>query len=209
VGTGRRGADLCTGGVARPATQQEQTMSHNIPEWVYILFTAVTAFGVVMQAAVLLGMLVALRGALKRVNEISVRAEEIAVPAFESTRDLLKDISPKIKVAAQNLLEVSQTAKEVSQNAKEVSGTVKAESAQIAVALNDVLRRGAVQVDRIDEMVTGTLSSVAHATGMLQKAVSGPARQVGALLSGLRAGLDVLRKREHEVQAASDGDHFV
>ena len=177
-------------------------MSHNIPEWVYILFTAVTAIGVVMQAAVLLGMLLALKGALKRVNEVTSRAEEIAVPVFESTRDLLKDISPKVKVAAQNLMEVSQTA-------KEVSNTVRAESTQMAVALNDVLQRASVQVDRVDEMVTGTLSSVAHATATLQKAVSGPARQVGALLSGLRAGFDVLRKKDNEVHAAADGDHFV
>jgi methyl-accepting chemotaxis protein len=184
-------------------------MPHNIPEWLYISFTAVTAIGVLMQALVLLGMLLALRGALKRVNEISSRAEEIAVPAFESTRDLLKDISPKLKVAAQNLMEVSQTAKEVSQTAKEVGNTVRAESTQIAVALNDVLQRAAVQVDRVDEMVTGTLTSVAHATGALQKAVSGPARQVGALLSGLRAGFDVLRKKDNEVHAAGDGDHFV
>ena len=177
-------------------------MSHNIPEWVYILFTAVTAIGVVMQAAVLLGMLLALKGALKRVNEVTSRAEEIAVPVFESTRDLLKDISPKVKVAAHNLMEVSQTA-------KEVSNTVRAESTQMAVALNGVLQRASVQVDRVDEMVTGTLSSVAHATATLQKAVSGPARQVGALLSGLRAGFDVLRKKDNEVHAAADGDHFV
>lgn len=184
-------------------------MPHNIPEWVYITFTAVTAVGVLMQAFVLLGMLVALKGALKHVNEISKKAEEHVIPVLESTKDLLKDVSPKLKVATQNLLEVSQTAKEVSQNAKEVSATVKAESAQIAVVLNDVVARAAVQVDRVDEMVTGTLSSVAHATGMLQKAVSGPVRQLGALLSGLRAGFDVLRKKEQEVHASADGDHFV
>jgi methyl-accepting chemotaxis protein len=177
-------------------------MPHNIPEWVYITFTAVTAIGVLMQALVLLGMLMALKGALKRVNEISAKAEEIAVPAFESTRDLLKDISPKVKVAAQNLLEVSETA-------KEVGNTARAQSAQMAVMLNDVLQRAAVQVERVDEMVTGTLGSVAHATAMLQKVVSGPARQVGALLSGLRAGFDVLRKKDNGVHAAADGDPFV
>jgi len=183
-------------------------MTHNIPEWVYIAFTAVTAGGVLLQALVLLFMLFAVRGALKHFSELSKKAEEHAVPVLESTKELLKDLSPKLKVATQNLVEVSQTAKEVSQNAKEVSNTVKAESTQIAVALNDVLQRASVQVDRVDEMVTGTLSSVAHATATLQKAVSGPARQVGALLSGLRAGFDVLRKKDNNgVQAPADSDH--
>ena len=184
-------------------------MHHDLPAIFQMIFTVATAVGVVMQAFVLLGMLFALRGVLKQVNEISRKAEEHVVPVLESTRDLLKDVSPKLKVATANLVEISQTAKEVSLNAKEVSNTVKAESAQLATALNDVLERSAVQVDRIDEMVTGTLSSVAHATASLQKAVSGPVRQVGALLSGLRAGFDVLRKKEQEVHASADGDHFV
>jgi methyl-accepting chemotaxis protein len=177
-------------------------MHHDIPAIFQIIFTVATAFGVLMQAFVLLLMFFALKGALTRMNEVSRRAEEHVLPALETTKDLLKEISPKVKVATQNLLEVSQTA-------KDVSNTVKAESTQMAVALNDILERTAVQVDRIDEMVTGTLSTVAHATGVLQKAVSGPARQVGALLSGLRAGLDVLRKKDNGVHAAADGDHFV
>lgn len=174
-----------------------------------MIFTIATAVGVVMQAFVLLGMLFALKGVLKQVNEFSRKMDENVVPVLESTKDLLKDVSPKLKVVTQNLMEVSQTAKEVSLNAKEVSNTVRAESVQLAAALNDVLARTSVQVERVDEMVTGTLSSVAHATASLQKAVSGPVRQVAALLSGLRAGFDVLRKKEQEVHASADGDHFV
>jgi hypothetical protein len=177
-------------------------MHNNIPEWVYILFTAVTAFGVLMQAGVLLGILFAMKGALKKVDEISTTAKEVGIPVLESTRELLKDISPKVKVAAQNLMEVSETA-------KEVGNTARAQSAQMAVALNDVLQRASVQVDRVDEMVTGTLSSVAHATSVLQRAVSGPARQVGAVLNGLRAGFDVLRKKENGAHPGVDGDRFV
>jgi hypothetical protein len=61
----------------------------------------------------------------------------------------------------------------------------------------------------VDEIVTGTLDSVVHATSTLQKAVSGPVRQVNAVLNGLKAGFDVLRSKEREAHAAADGDHFV
>jgi uncharacterized protein YoxC len=115
---------------------------------------------------------------------------------------LLEEVSPKLKVAAQNALEVSQTA-------KEVSLTVRAESTKMAGALDDLLQKAAVQADRVDEMVTGTLDSVAHATATVQKAVSGPVRQVNAVLNGLRAGFEVLRSKEREAHAAADGDHFV
>jgi hypothetical protein len=79
----------------------------------------------------------------------------------------------------------------------------------VAAAVDDLLKKAAVQADRVDEMVTGTLNSVAHATATMQKAVSGPVRQVGAVLNGLRAGFDVLRSKEREVHASADGDHFV
>jgi hypothetical protein len=177
-------------------------MHLDIPVWVCIAFTAVTAAAVLMQALVLLGMLIAVKGALKQVTEISKKAEEQGLPVLQSTRSLLEEVSPKLKVTAQNLLEASQTA-------REVVNTVRAESTQVAVALNDVLARAAVQVGRMDEMVTGTLNSVATATASMQKAVAAPVRQVGAVLSGLRAGFEVLRKKEHEVHAAADGDHFV
>jgi flagellar biosynthesis chaperone FliJ len=155
-----------------------------------------------MQALVLLGMLFALKGALGRLNELSKKAEENVLPLLATSRSLLEEVSPKLKVAAQNALEVSQTA-------KEVSLTVRAESTKMAGALDDLLQKAAVQADRVDEMVTGTLDSVAHATATVQKAVSGPVRQVNAVLNGLRAGFEVLRSKEREAHAAADGDHFV
>lgn len=181
-------------------------MHHDIPAWVYITFTAVTAVGVLMQALVLLGMLLALKGALKKLNAFSEKAEEHAIPVLQSARSLLEEVSPKLKVAAQNALEVSQTA-------REVSLTARNESARLAAALDDVLERAAVQTGRLDEIVTAALTSVAHATAMVQRAVATPMRQVAALLNGLRAGFDALRSKEpepgRETVHAANGDPFV
>ena len=170
-------------------------MQHSIPAWVYILFTAVTAAGVVMQALVLLGMLFAIKAALSRLDEVTKQAQEHALPALATARHLLDEVSPKLKVAAQNVLEVSHT--------------LKHESTHVSGAVDELLKKAEVQVDRVDEMVTGTLNSIAYATATVQKAVSTPMRQVGAVLSGLRAGFDVLRSKDREAHAAADGDHFV
>jgi hypothetical protein len=91
----------------------------------------------------------------------------------------------------------------------EVSQTLRVESKRAAGTVDDLLKKAMVQTDRVDEMVTATLNSVAHATATVQRAVSGPVRQVGAVLNGLRAGFDVLRNKEREAHAAADGDHFV
>jgi hypothetical protein len=171
-------------------------MHHDIPVWVYVTIAAVTAGAVLMQALVLLGMLFALKAAVRRLNEVTEKAEEHALPLLATSRSLLEEVSPKLKVAAQNVLEVSQT--------------LRTETVKVAGSVDDLLKKAAVQADRVDEMVTGTLNSVANATASVQKAVSGPVRQVGAVLNGLRAGLDVLRNKGREGNHASpDGDHFV
>jgi methyl-accepting chemotaxis protein len=169
-------------------------MYHGIPDWVYVTFTAVTAVGVAMQALVLLGMLIAVKAAMRRVAEVTSKAQEHALPALETARTLLDEISPKLKTAAQNLMEVSET--------------LKARSVTVSDAVDDLLKKAAVQADRVDEMVTGTLDSIAHATETVQKAVVTPVRQVSAVLSGLRAGFDVLRNRD-QAHATGDGDHFI
>jgi flagellar biosynthesis chaperone FliJ len=184
-------------------------MQHEIPTWVYLVISGVTAGAVLLQALVLVGMLVALKGALGRLNEVSKKAEEKVLPLLATSRSLLEEVSPKLRVAAQNALEISQTAREISVTAREMSQTAKTESTRVAAALDDMLQKAAVQADRVDEIVTGTLDSVVHATATLQKAVSGPVRQVNAVLNGLKAGFDVLRSKEREAHAAADGDHFV
>jgi len=171
-------------------------MHHDIPVWVYVVFTAVTAAGIMMQALVLLGILFALKGALRRLTEFSNKAEEHVLPILETTRRLMEDVSPKLKVATQNVLEVSQT--------------LRVESKQVAGTVDELLKKASVQTERLDEILTATLNSVAHATATVQRAVVTPARQVGAVLNGLRAGFDVLRNhKERETHAAADGDHFV
>jgi hypothetical protein len=170
-------------------------MHQEIPQWVYITFTVATAVGVVIQAVVLVGILFAVKGALGRFHEISKKVEEHALPMLETTRRLVDEISPKLKVATQNVLEVSQT--------------LRAESKRAAGTFDDLLKKATAQTERLDEMVTGTLNIVAHATATVQRAVIGPVRQVEAVWSGLRAGFDVLRNhKERDAHAAADGEHF-
>lgn len=184
---------------------------HEIPPWIYITFTVVTTIGVVFQAAVLLGMLLALKGALKRMHELSELAQEHAIPALATARRLLEEVGPKLKVASQNAVTVSQNAIKVSQSAVEISETLKEQSARLGTTVDQLREKTEVQAERVDEMVTGTLDSIAHATAMLQRFVAGPVRQISAVFNGLRAGFGVLREREqeHEVHSAADGDHFV
>ncbi|HEX3660896.1 MAG TPA: hypothetical protein VHU89_05670 [Acidobacteriaceae bacterium] len=169
-------------------------MHNEGPSWVLILFTAVTAAAFLMQAVALLIMAVAARSAVGRLNEVTKQAQEHALPALATARHLLDEVSPKLKVAAQNVLEVSHT--------------LKHESTHVSGAVDELLKKAEVQVDRVDEMVTGTLNSIAYATSTVQRAVTTPMRQVGAVLSGLRAGFGALRSKDRNSHETADGDPF-
>ncbi len=163
--------------------------------WVYILFTALVAVAVLIQAGVLLGMFIAMKASLKRMESLATMAEEHAFPALIAAKTLLDAVSPKLKVAADNVAAASETLRTQTQHINET--------------LDGVLKKTEAQAERVDEMITGTLNTVADATAAVQRAVNAPVRQVNALLNGLRAGFDVLRSRDREAHAAADGDHFV
>lgn len=163
--------------------------------WVYILFTALVAVGVLLQAGVLLGMLIAMRAALKRAEKLAAMAEEHAIPALTSAKNLVDAVAPKLKVAAENVAAVSET--------------LRTESQHVTETLDGVLKKTEAQAERVDEMITGTLNAVADATASVQRAVTAPVRQVHAVLNGLRAGLDVLRSRPRDAHAGADGESFV
>lgn len=154
--------------------------------WVYILFTALVAVGVLLQACVLLGMLIAMRAGMKRMAKIATMAEEHAIPALTTAKQILDELSPKLKIAAANVAEASETLREQAKNVNET--------------MDGLLKKTEEQANRVDEMITGTLNSVAHATATVQRVVGVPVRQINAMLNGLRAGFGVLRTREPEAR---------
>ncbi len=148
----------------------------------YIIFTAVTALGVLLQAFVLLAMYLAIRKAVSKMHAVTDEFKVHALPAVATARGLLEDVSPKLKVAASNLVEASHSLR---YQADHVNSTV-----------DELLNRTNVQIARVDEMTTAVLNTVAHATNVLQHAAAGPLRQISGVFMGVKAGFDVLRRKK-------------
>lgn len=212
-----------------------------VPEWAVILFIAATLIGIILQAGVLLGMLMTARAATKRIGQVTELAQEHAVPLMRTARRLIEENSPDVKTIIGNVKETSATVADASKkhveptmaavhrivdensprvkilidNVAEVSETLKNESSHVGETLDALLKKTEQQADRVDEMVSGTLNSISHATATLQRAVVLPVRQVGAVLSGLRAGFGTLFAHNHnnhdqyDGRMAEDGERFV
>ena len=172
-------------------------MQQQIPEVVYIIFTAVTAAGVLLQAFVLLGIFLSVRKSMQKLHEFTERAEQQIEPILTTTRHLLEDVSPKLKVATDNLVDVSHT--------------LRHQANHVSAVVDDIVDKTHAQAARVDDIVTGTLRTVVHASTVVQGAVAAPLRQAVGVFQGLRAGFDVLRRKDKEpvMYAAEDGDHFV
>lgn len=218
-----------------------------VPEWAVVIFIVATLIGIILQAAVLLGLLMAARSAMKRVDEVTTMTREHAVPLMGAARRIAEENSSNVKTIVSNIKEttdtVSQAAKkhveptlatvqrivevnsanvetivanvaETSHTFVEVGRRVRDESSRLTEKVDALIEKTEQQADRVDEMVTGTLNSISHATSTLQRAVTVPVRQVGAVFSGLRAGLGALfthdhNHNNHDVSAEEEGGRFV
>jgi len=166
-----------------------------IPEVIFIIFTAVTSIGVLIQAFVLLAMFFAVRKATGELHEVSGQLKQHLVPTLATARNLVEDISPKVKVATSNLVEASSI--------------LRSQAEHINKTVNQVTDRAHAQVTRVDEMATAVLDGLTQATAAVQHGISTPLKQVSGVFNGLRAGLDVLRKKEHPTQVEGDGSNLV
>lgn len=214
-----------------------------VPEWAIVIFIVATLVGIILQAGVLLGMLVTARAATKRVSQVIELAQEHAVPLLRAARRLVEENSSDVKTIVGNVKETTTTVADAAKkhveptmatihrtvdensprvrilidNVTEVTQTLKDESSHVGETLDALLKKTEHQADRVDEMVSGTLNSISHATATLQRAVVFPARQVGAVIHGLRAGFGTLFTHNHnhnnhdhyDTQVAEDGERFV
>jgi len=165
-------------------------MHTQLPPIYYIIFTAITSLGVLLQAFVLLAMYIALRQTTRKLHEATDELRQHALPTIATARDLLHDISPKLKVASTNLVEAS---KSLRQQAEHVNATVE-----------DLLSKTNAQAARVDGIVTASIDSAAHATEAVQHAFAVPIRQVSAVVAGIKAGFEVLTRKNHVVRVEDD-----
>jgi len=165
------------------------------PQVIFIIFTIATSIGVLIQAFVLLAMFFAVKKTTDQLHELSDQLKQHLVPTLSTARNLVEDISPKVKVATSNLVEASSV--------------LRTQAEHINKTVNHVADLAEAKVTRVDEMATAVLDGITHATAAVQHGISTPLKQVSGVLSGLRVGFEVLRKKERPSHVESEGSNFV
>jgi hypothetical protein len=160
-----------------------------------VVFIAVAAVSILMQAGFTVAIFVGSRKAQKKITALADDVRLHALPVIMSSRELLQDVSPKLKTIAENLTATS--------------ATLRTKADQVGGFVGDVTGRAQAQASRVDGMVKGTLDQLTYAVHALEHGIAAPVRQVNGILNGLRAGVDVMRKKTPDNHLDPEEDLFV
>ena len=160
-----------------------------------VIFIAIAAVSILAQAGFTVAMFIGARKAQKKIMGLADDVRLHALPAIIASRDVIQDITPKIRVITENLAATTVT--------------LRARSEQVGGLVGDVTNRAQAQATRVDGMVKGTLDQLTFAVHALEHGVAVPLRQANGILNGLRAGVEVLRKKTPADHLEPEEDLFV
>jgi hypothetical protein len=160
-----------------------------------VVFIAIAAVSILMQAGFTVAMFIGAQKARKKIMALADDVRLHALPAIIASRELIQDVTPKLKTITENLTVVSTT--------------LRAKTDKVGGLVGDVTDRAQAQATRVDGMVKSTLDQLTSAVQAIEHGVAVPVRQVSGILNGLRAGVDVLRKKDHTNHRESEDDLFV
>ena len=103
------------------------------------------------------------------------------LPALQSLRDLIEESRNRFHSIGANL--------------EEISSLTRRQALKIDGVMTEVAARAQVQIVRLDGLVSDTIEKVEQTTEVLQRGVVKPAREISAVMSGVKAAVDHLRKR--------------
>src|SRR4029079_11468766 len=135
-----------------------------------------TAFAVLLQAGILLGMFFAVRKTSEKLEALAEEMKNKVLPTAELAHSMITELRPKIETVMDNV---------------SVSTTVfRTQMERIDATLTDIVDRTRLQVIRADEFVTGTMDKLEETREVVQRTVVSPVRYLSGLAHGLSVGLE-------------------
>lgn len=141
-------------------------------------FVILGAIALILQMAILAGMLVSMREMMRKVQEMQGKID----PIISRSSRLLEESSEKITSIGNDAVEITRLARLQAQKMDRV--------------LTEVADRLSDQVVRVDHIVSGALEVVEETGIKVKRTLWAPLHQVSAVLRGLIVGLEVLRNQQ-------------
>src|SRR5260370_38495489 len=109
-------------------------------------FIALTAFAVVIQAGILVGLYLSVRKSSARMEALATELREKVLPTVITAQSMLAELRPKIEAVATNF--------------QESTAIMRAQLGRMDATFSDVLDRARLQVIRADDLLNRTMARV-------------------------------------------------
>lgn len=168
-------------------------MSEDVFRW------AVTA-GVALcwlMTLVTAGAALAIYRTSKRMEQRVEPLLEKAGPILDKSRAIVDETGPKVR--------------DIMDKATAMTATLKEQVARLDALVTETTERARLQIDHIDAVVNDTVNRVQETTMAVQHTVLRPVREVNGVVSGLRAAISTLgrRNRASVDHATADEEMFI
>lgn len=160
-------------------------MDHD-PKLAVILIFVVLA--VLLQAAAMLGILLALLKMRREVEGLRVDVKQRLDPLAQAVAAILADAREPIRTITANLAELSRVLRD--------------RAAQVDRVVEDLVERSRLQIIRVDQMAAELVTRVESTVEAVQRQVLKPIQEASAVLRGVRSGLEFLLSRRRNARGS-------
>jgi hypothetical protein len=161
-------------------------------------FIVIAAIAIVIQMAILLALLLQVRGAIQNFTQIATQLQARIDPILLRTNRILEDSESRIS--------------SIMGDAAEFTHLARMQAQKVDRVFSDTLERLRVQIVRADHILAGALEVIEETGTTVRERLWQPLNQASAVIKGIKAGLDYFRgqKRRSEPDPASqDQELFI
>ena len=106
----------------------------------------------------------------------------------------------------ENLKPLSELSEDLGANAEEIAALIQQRSRDFDAFADQVLKVGRDQASKIDYVVTDTVQKFEQTTEVIQRDILRPAREISAIVKGLRTGLNYLFSKKNPPDEAKPAE---
>jgi septal ring factor EnvC (AmiA/AmiB activator) len=172
-----------------------------------IIFVAISAIALLIQAAMLAGMFMVFRELRTKVLPLVPEVQK----ALPEVRKVITTVQATLAGVQATVGVLEKRIEAISASSVEMVNTSKERLAKIDELLTDATTRARAQMDRAEMVLDDTMGRVTETVSVVQRGVIRPIREVHGVVNGIRTALQYLGRggRPTVDHATSDEEMFI
>jgi uncharacterized protein YoxC len=146
------------------------------------VFIVVAAIAIVIQSVMLVAMFFQVKKSLEEISKITNELQNRMGPILLRVSRILDDSEERIH--------------SIMSDASEITRVARSQAQKVDRVFTEALDRLREQILRADQIITGTLEIIEDTGSKFKNSVWRPVQQASAIIKGIKAGIDVLRRRQ-------------